>query len=289
MYYPVSAAAVEGTPMARSRLVLPELVLRIHSPNRNEIANQISVSPDIVFSLPPTIRFVFMCFTNRAGSAFFGDLLQSTGVFGQAFESLNGGSVLSYCCEHHVRSIHEYFARIVGRDVRNGIYIVKAAPEQLRMLTEAGILDQISARSEFLFISRADKLAQAISRAIAEQNNRWAWDTPSDFPDANLVYSAERITQHLYDIVILEQCFVEFFALNGITPINVEYERLENEPQQELEWVADRLGLPPMISNTSKLRFQRQANEVNKSWIAFPFGDHAATWHEVGGLQSAHR
>jgi LPS sulfotransferase NodH len=165
-----------------------------------------------------------------------------------------------------MQSVQAYFEHIVRRDARNSIYIVKVAAEQLRLLTEAGILGQVGANAEFLFMHRADKLGQAISRAIAEQNNRWGWDSPSDFPDERLEYSAERITQHIYDIGILNQAFDQFFALNGITPISVEYERLLRQPQHELDEIARLLRLPASTIDPARLTSRQQANAINHSW-----------------------
>jgi LPS sulfotransferase NodH len=252
--------------MIRSPLVLPELLCRIHSPNRDAIAKEISIASAATIGLPPHLRFVFMCFTNRSGSAYLGELLQSTGLFEQALESLNADAILTCCREHGMRSIQEYFAHIVRRDASSDHYIVKAAPEQLRLLAEAGILGQISTKAEFLLITRVDKLGQAISRAIAAQNLRWRWDSPSQFPDDKLQYSAERIAQNVYDIGILNQSFEEFFALNGIIPINVEYERLVSQPQQELEEIARTLRLAGLAINADKMRIRRQANLINQSW-----------------------
>ncbi len=252
--------------MIRSPLVLPELLCRIHSPNRDAISKEISIAPAATVGLPPHLRFVFMCFTNRSGSAYLGELLQSTGLFEQALKSLNADAILTCCREHGMRSIQEYFAHIVRRDARSGHYIVKAAPEQLRLLAEAGILGQISAMAEFLLITRTDKLGQAISRAIAEQNARWRWDTPSQFPDDKLQYSAKRIVQNLYDIGVLNQSFEEFFALNEIIPINVEYEHLVSQPQQELDEIARRLRLAALTINVDNVRIRRQANQVNQAW-----------------------
>ena len=252
--------------MIRRPLVMPRLMLRIHSPNRDAIAEALSIAPGAQIELPSRLRFLFLCFSNRSGSAYLIDLLASTGITAQALETLNADAVLSYCGEHGVQSLQAYFEHIARRDARNNIYIVKVAPEQLRLLTEAGILGQIGDSAEFLFMHRADKLGQAISRAIAEQNNRWGWNSPSDFPDERLEYSAERITQHIYDIVILNQAFDEFFALNGITPIIVEYERLLSQPQRELDEIARRLRLPAATFDPAGLTSRQQANAINQSW-----------------------
>ena len=198
--------------MIRTPLAIPDVMLRIHSPNRSEIAKAISVAPCISTSSPSAIRFVFICFTNRCGSNYLGDLLSSTGFFESADESLNADNVLAFCRDRGIRSLPEYFAHVVRRDARNDTYIVKVAAEQIVLLIEAGILGQIVERSDFLLLNRVDKLAQAISRAIAEQNNRWAWDSPSKIPDGELVYSVERIAQHMYDITILNLSFDQFLA-----------------------------------------------------------------------------
>ena len=252
--------------MIRTPLVMPQLMLRIHSPNRDAIVEALSIAPGAQIELPSRMRFLFLCFTNRSGSAYLIDLLATAGITAQALETLNAAAVLSYCREYGVQSLQTYFEHIVRRDARDNIYIVKVATEQLRLLTEAGILSQIGDSAEFLFMHRADKLGQAISRTIAEQNNRWGWNSPSDFPDDRLEYSAERITQHIYDIGILNQAFDEFFAFNGITPISVEYERLRSQPQHELDEIAGRLRLPAATFDPARLTSRQQANAINHSW-----------------------
>jgi LPS sulfotransferase NodH len=252
--------------MIRKPLVVPESMLRASNPNRNEIASRISIAPGPPADLPSSIGFVFVCFTNRCGSAYLGDVLSSTGFFGQPFETLNAGNVLDYCRQHELRSFREYFERIVLRDVRNETYIVKTAPEQILLLSETGILDQVIGRSSFLFMNRVDKLAQAISLAIAAQNNRWDWRSPGGLPDDRLAYSAERISQHLRDITVLNLRFEQFFGLNGIVPITVEYERLVAAPQQELDQIASRVGLNGLTMDASRLKYRRQANEINQAW-----------------------
>jgi hypothetical protein len=134
------------------------------------------------------------------------------------------------------------------------------------LLSETGILDQIIERSEFLWVNRADKLAQAISLTIAEQNNRWAWNSPIGLTDDKLIYAAARISQNMNDIILLNLAFQEFFALNGIAPITVEYQRLVDAAQQELDAIARRLGLQVLLMDPGRLRYRRQANEVNQAW-----------------------
>ena len=115
-------------------------------------------------------------------------------------------------------------------------------------------------------MNRVDKLGQAISLAIAAQNYRWDWLSSGGLPDDRLAYSAERISQHLCDITVLNLRFEKFFGLNGIVPITVEYERLVTSPQQELDQIASRIGLEGLRMDASRLKYRRQANEINQAW-----------------------
>jgi LPS sulfotransferase NodH len=227
--------------MTRKPVVVPALMTHAPSPNRDEIAGRIAIGLGTLADLSLVHRFVFLCFTNRSGSAYLGDILSSTGYFLPAGESFNAVEVLAACQERGLRSFNEYFSYIVRRDTRSNTYIVKVAPEQILLLIHSGILDQIIDRSAFLFLRRADELAQAVSQAIAEQNNHWTWDLPKSVPDDKLVYSSKRISELLYFISYSNQCFEQFFSYNGIVPINVEYERVISQPQQELYEIVRRL------------------------------------------------
>jgi hypothetical protein len=46
----------------------------------------------------------------------------------------------------------------------------------------------------------------------------------------------------------------------------VEYERLVNAPQQELDQIASRIGLKGLRMDASRLKYRRQANEINQAW-----------------------
>jgi LPS sulfotransferase NodH len=254
--------------MTRKPLALPEPMDRIPRPNLTRIAARLPLAANAPVELPAEFRFVFLCFLNRSGSAHLGDILSSTGYFEPARESLNADEVLPLCREHGIGSFAEYFAHIVRRDARNNTYIVKLAPEQIILLIESGVLDQIIDRSDFLFLSRADRLAQAISGAIAQQNSRWAWNSPIGLPDDKLVYSPGPIAHNLNHLTILHLCFERFFAFNGIAPIAVGYERLVSRPQDEVDEIARRLGLPPLKADLGKLHYRRQANEINQAWRA---------------------
>ncbi len=209
--------------MIRRPLVIPGSMLRMPSPNRDEISGIVSLTQAEARLLPPSLRFVFLCFTNRCGSSYLGEILSSTGIFNPVEEPFNFDEVQPICTAYGIKSVGEYFCFIAQRSARNGIYILKAAIDHLRLLVEANVLDQIIDRTDFIFLQRRDKLDQAISRAIVEQNRQWAWHMAPTIPNEELNYSSEQITAGIDYVLACNQAFDHFFSLNGITSINLEY------------------------------------------------------------------
>jgi LPS sulfotransferase NodH len=252
--------------MIRRPLVIPGSMLRMPSPNRDEISGIVSLTQAEARLLPPSLRFVFLCFTNRCGSSYLGEILSSTGIFNPVEEPFNFDEVQPICTAYGIKSVGEYFCFIAQRSARNGIYILKAAIDHLRLLVEANVLDQIIDRTDFIFLQRRDKLDQAISRAIVEQNRQWAWHMAPTIPNEELTYSSEQISAGIDYVLACNQAFDHFFSLNGITSINLEYERLVSEPQQELDRIARRLQIPKLTLAADKVGIRRQAGSVNQSW-----------------------
>ncbi len=250
----------------RRPLVIPEEMLILPKPNFKAIAAQLPLPADPGAEPPPATRFVFLCFTNRSGSNYLGDLLSFTGAFAYPQESLNADTVLSCCKADGITSFAGYFWNIVRRDAKQHRFIVKLAAEQVMLLAASGVLDQVSDQSDFLFVNRSDKLGQAISRAIAEQNERWAWNQPARIPDNELQFSAPRIAEHIRHIGLQNIAFDRFFALNGFVPVSIEYEWMVRQPQQVIEEVGNRLGIALEPVDLSLIYFRRQANEINAAW-----------------------
>ncbi len=250
----------------RRPLHVAEEMLSMPRPHRRAIASELPLTRSAPVQLPPTIRVVFLCFTNRCGSNHLGDLLSSTGMFERPDEALNAEAVLPECRQRDIRSFPEYFEHIVRRDAKGDLYIVKSSIDQIILLSETGILDQIIDRTDFLFLRRTDKIAQAISRTISDQNRRFSWAAPALVRDDELVYSFKEITWQLRYVIKCNSCFDEFFSFNGLAPINVEYERLVNDPQTELDEILRRLRLPRSKIDASKLWHRRQSDHINQAW-----------------------
>ena len=248
------------------RLRLPECMLRLASPNRDAIRSRLPLRTPDAPPVPPGSRLLFLCFTNRSGSNYLGNLLAAAGLTHNAEEYFNADLVIETCAARRLASFQHYVSHVVRTRSRKGTFLAKVAAEHLALLAQSGALEQLLPISHFIVIERSDKLAQAISLAIAEQTQQWAWYLPAVIPESELRYSASRITELIELITEQELASRRFFALNGIVPALVNYEALVEEPQVVVDRITAHVGVPNASINPSRIELRKQATELNESW-----------------------
>jgi len=240
---------------------VPPALRVLASPHR-AVLEQV-FGPIVPEPLPPgeSEKFLFLCFTNRCGSNHLAQLLAATGKFNEAGEFFNADTVLEHAAPRGVRSLAGYFAALTALLPHFGPLAMKAGPDQLAMLADAGVLDAIAPRAVYVLLERADRLGQAISRVIAAQTGRFFAAQAQTIADEALVYSREAITTELDRIALGNALFYAFFAANGITPIHVTHEEVEANPAPLLG-----VSIPP--PDPHRVTIQRQAGAVNAAWRA---------------------
>lgn len=212
--------------------------------------------------------FFFLCYTNRCGSNYLADLLVATRRFTRAGEFFNGEVIVNKAREHGHRNLQDYFSWLVGeRATARGLVACKLAVHHLELLGEAGLLDQAIDRGLFAFMSREDRLAQAISWDIARQTERWTSAMAGTLPDEALVFKPSRLDQCMADIEEQNREFETFFAANGIEPVRVQYERLVRDPQETLDVIGKRLGFRRRLHpEPERLTLSSQSGPLNAEW-----------------------
>jgi LPS sulfotransferase NodH len=247
-------------------LFLPALPLGLPAYHAQRIREHLGSGMEQPGRLPADVHFVFLCFTNRSGSNYLANLLSSTGQLNKADEVFNHDRVIEACRVHKLPSLHAYLAHVARETAVNSALLTKLAIDQLVMLVECGLLDRIIGRSRFIVMERLDKLGQAISLAIAEQNGRWAWYLPAKRADEELRFSRERVIE-LLDSITLQHCgFDRFFAWNSITPVVAHYESLVADPQALVAAIGAQLGFGALRIDETRLELQPQATAMNRSW-----------------------
>lgn len=251
------------------RLIIPEALQATERYHRAALASLFGAAGDEAETeIDPATRFLFLCFTNRCGSNFVAELMAAGGRINRAEEVFNGDTIATHVRERGLRSFAAYVNFLCDRLREGGRLAAKVSLEQLLMLTEAGVLDQIVTRSDFLLLERQDRLRQAISLLVAVQNRQWTSRQASVKPDAALVYRRDFIDEQMALIAQQTFGFYRFFASNGLTPKHLAYEELIAQPAQSLGAIEDWLGLPAAGPRDLALPIQRQASALKEAWRA---------------------
>ena len=150
--------------------------------------------------------------------------------------------------------------------------------EQLTTLFPGGFSDveRIGAafgRTLFIHLHRADVLGQAISRLRAEQTG--LWHVRADGSDLERLpptrvtgYDPDAIVAHMCEIAALNDAWKQWFDLNAIAPLVINYDALSHHPQTSLAEILEALGLDATIAQSVAPQTAKLADETSQDWRA---------------------
>ncbi len=259
-------------------ILLPPAIDPLRDVHGAQIAAHLPDRDGASVKLPANITYVFIVFTNRSGSTFLGDLLAASGFFNFAEELLNHQQVLQVCATKGWRSFSQYFTRMAAAKARNGHFVVKSSVGQLAVLADHGLLERILPQSRFLVTERLDKVAQAVSWAIANQTGRFTSLAPDSRSPAP-VYDGVALRGHVVHFHGDQANINQFMTLNGLLPFHITYETLAAQPELAARLAFDFLGQPGLRADLSKIRLERQATTVNAEWRARFLAEQALESH----------
>jgi LPS sulfotransferase NodH len=183
---------------------------------------------------PPLRKSYVVASSYRSGSTYFCSRLWRTGVLGAPAEYLNVGlgRMLRHVMQSRLQatSPEDYFAKLLAcRTSSNGVFGMKAhyhhfAEALAWCPSMIGLLSPVS----YIYISRRDAVAQAVSMAKALQNNRWS--SMDSEVAIDLRYDEPLISQCLEEVQQQRIGWLRWFELNNITPFVLNYEDLIADP-----------------------------------------------------------
>ncbi len=245
--------------------------------------------------MPPTPKNAyFICATPRSGSTLLCDLLARTEVAGHP-ESYFRRQSIPYWVEHlRVPSdrqgkdpeISRAYVSAVKQEgaSRNGLFGARIMWESMPELS--GHLDLLfpelpndTARlhaafgdAVYIYLSRKDKISQAVSLAKAMQTGLWHLNS-----DGSELERTESLHPSGYDFGFLDACFREltandrawrdWFQRERVDPVRTTYEALALDPQAELSKVLEALGQDPQPANRIEVGTAKLADEESRQWI----------------------
>jgi LPS sulfotransferase NodH len=120
----------------------------------------------------------------------------------------------------------------------------------------------------YIWITRRDKVRQAVSFEKAIQTNMWAMIDESPLFTGELHFEAAHIEALMHVIEEHEAGWQHYFAANGITPFTVIYEELIAAYEQTAMQILHELSIPvPQSLQFAPRRMRQQADALSEEWV----------------------
>jgi LPS sulfotransferase NodH/glycosyltransferase involved in cell wall biosynthesis len=279
-----SRRLARGYGMARYRQAIRRLVLRdapapTPKPRRSIEPQDISLA-----GWTPALTYL-ICTTRRSGGTLLCEALASTGVAGFPDESFVAAFDRSLEEDDHDEFCRRLLRRVEARTTPNGVFGAKIFVEDLeRLIARLGspaagkapfeLLTSRLPRLRLIYLSRRDRLRQAISLVRAEQSGRWSHN---DRPVARVRLDRARIRRALGSIAADTAKWDAFFAAWPAAPIRVHYEDLAARYEATALAVVRQLGIETVAPIVfAPRRLVRQADALTERWVRRMRGDRDA-------------
>jgi len=183
-------------------------------------------------------------------------------------------------------SYADYLARIMQqRTTRNGVFGAKvmwgyfdgllsnlARIPLYRGLAESDLLPTVFPNLHYIWLTRGDKVGQAVSLWKAIQTWAWSYEEVSTVaskpPVRQLTFHFGAIDHLVQQIVADETAWQQYFTRHGIEPFTVVYEDLTAAYEETARNILHFLGVPaPENLEFAERRMKRQANALSKEWV----------------------
>jgi LPS sulfotransferase NodH len=249
-----------------------------------------------------------MCHTLRCGSTLLSDALSSTGVAGYAEEYFperssrgdvhvtTGAALRSpaiWLSDWTSTPFEQCMDRVFSSGTTpNGVFASKVKWVNMPYLAEAlgslpGQADQSLAEHlgslfpnlQYVWVTRRDKVRQAVSLARARQSQQWKATSPDQQRADSVDYNFHIVDSALRRIVREECAWETYFTHARITPITVIYEDLVRNYEATVRRLLDDLciGLPSEYAFPTP-RLHKQADAVSEEWLAHYRRDERSSW-----------
>ena len=236
-----------------------------------------------------------ICGTPRSGSTLLRDLLGGTGVAGRPHAYFRPPSIADFAAGMGVSLAQgtegpdfdrAYLAAVLetGR-AGTGMFglmlmwdAVAGLAARLDRLfpglpSDAARFERAFGPARYLYLSREDKVAQAVSRLKAEQSGLWHLNADGSerkliAPRRRTTYDAAKLRAYLDEVAHDEAAWHTWFSANRIVPHRLTYEQLAADSQGVLASVLSVLGLDPSQASAAEVLTAPMADAESRAWAA---------------------
>jgi len=224
----------------------------------------------------------WLCTTPRSGSSALGDALARTGVAGRPTEYFNHRFQPQLFGRFGVATVADLLEAVVrGTATPNGVFGVKVMLDDDMRPFFAGLREVYGARSDaelvraafpdlrFVYLTRRDKVRQAVSFVRAQRTGVWARYSGAAKPETPpLEFDFAALDRTVHDLALREARWQDLFSALAVLPFTVVYEDYVRAPEAAVRGILDFLELePPPGWSLPVLPMEKLADEASDAWV----------------------
>ncbi len=218
-------------------------------------------------------RYV-ICTTPRSGSNHLCSLLESSGKMGHPSEFFNLQGTVHQLSEKHqliekgsTLKLNNYLSHIIDtHSTPNNTFGIKIFFNQLEKFISFPEIKELFQQSKFIFLTRKNIIAQAISMFIAEETNSWKSINEEKSLRETVKYNQGRISEILNNLIMQNIKWLNFFKINNLDYLEVTYESVLEDSNKVCQSISKYCGFHEalLIGNS---KFQKQGDELNEEYL----------------------
>ena len=237
---------------------------------KSRLANAADRRFDMMKKSGGKTKVCLICMTPRSGSTFFSEALRKTNCLGNPGEWFNAhdGKNIDQTIERYgARSREEILDGIYNfSSSDNGVCTIKGDFFQFLPFIYDGLISRHFDEVKWVFQTRDDILAQAISRYIGSVTGSWSSIQRADAKQ-EVVYDREEILKQVEFLLDMETGWKRYFAINRIRPSRISYEQLVRSLPSKIQQICKLMKTEsPIDTDTIELNLKKQASGKNEQW-----------------------
>ena len=214
-----------------------------------------------------SISPLFICMTPRSGSTFLSSLFIKNNI-GHVCEHFRivQGSLEKNIEKFKTTSFDDYVRNIITQNRNKNFIGVKMDWSQFIPVYYLGAYHHFFPNAKFVYLTRNDLLMQAISLYIADQTGYFHstfHKNKVSTLDKDIFFSYEAITQRMERIIRTQASWEYFFAVEGISPLHITYEEINNNPELIFQQICKYASIPAPKNITTDTGFNVIRNKRN--------------------------
>jgi len=200
---------------------------------------------------PLSTRTLLIAMVPRTGSTALCSLLEATGVLGIPREYLNPrGPLKPWARRLAASDLREYLEALRRQQsTANGVFALKTLYHDLEPLLERAPVAELLSTATFVYLTREDLVAQAISNYIAESSGVWHRDPSGELfrsrggGDPDPPYDEAKILAERDALAHQQADWERFFSERSIEPLRITYERFVADANATVAAIAGHAGV----------------------------------------------